>query len=533
MESIPRSGDPNVALAWNRLLEEACHTESISLRQLFQDSKRFDTFSLNLDTDFLVDFSKNHVSQETLDLLLKLSEVSGLARGMAQLAAGKYLNGTENIMVRHTLLRRALLRSKGEPTPWEASIRKGYQALQHISEKILSGVWCGFSGKPITTVVNIGIGGSHLGAMMLSCALKPYASHLETHYISNVDGSSAFEVLKSLDAETTIFIIVSKTFKTQETLTNAERIKAWFFSRGGRKEHMPHHFFAITDSENAAVDFGIPIQNIFPVGSGVGGRFSISSAASFAVMLSVGVDHFESFLNGAREMDEHFFTADFHRNIPVILALIGIWYQNFRGMDAQLILPYDVHLRHFPTYLQQLVMESNGKRADQEGRHISYATGPLIWGGVGTDVQHSFFQLLHQGVQKLHCDFLCATVPSHPFLEHHQELVSHVLSQSKAMMLGGGVVSKTLDAHREFPGNKPSNTILYRSASPETLGKLVSMYEHKTFVQGFIWNINSFDQWGVALGKKTFEEVLPHIREETLGAFDASTEGLLRFYHRR
>ena len=369
---------------------------------------------------------------------------------------------------------------------------------------------------------------------MLTYALKKYKTHIDIKYVSSVDGSVLHELLDDLDVETTLFVVASKSFSTQETLANATRIKKWLLKSGRDLNFFQRHFFAISDQLAKVERFGILAEHTFSVGYGIGGRFSICGAISLSVMLSIGVENFQSFLRGAYLMDEHFKRSDLEKNIPVILALIGIWYQNFWGITSHLIFPYDATLSYFPMYLQQLSMESNGKSFDKSGHPIGYNTGPLVWGGTGTDVQHSYFQLLYQGTQRVHADFLCSIKPSHPFIDSHQELVAHFLSQSRAMMVGytqeKNALNQSDTGHLYSVGNRPSNTLLYRELTPHVLGILVSLYEHKTFVQGVIWNINSFDQWGVETGKRHYRTMLPYVREDLEPPFDSSTQGLLRFY---
>ena len=522
---------------WASLQREYHVLKTHPLIDFFEDEQRFDRYSLCLDQALLVDYSKNHLVENTLHLLVSLARKSGVEQGIDQLFNGTYISGTEKgKKVLHTKLRDFDALSKNQ-SKGLAFPQQDQHRIAILSQDILSGAWKGFTGKKIKTVVNIGIGGSHLGPKMLTTALQAYKTHIDVKYLSSVDGTNLHSLLNSLEAESTIFIVVSKSFRTQETLANAARVKKSLLDSGLTTDFFERHFFAISDNPLKAKQFGIISQHIFSIGEGVGGRFSICGTTSLSVMLSIGIENFEAFLKGAYLMDRHFKTRDLEKNIPVILALIDIWYQNFWVFTSHLILPYDVSLKHFSTYLQQLIMESNGKSFDKSGCDVGYDTGPLIWGGVGTDVQHSFFQLLYQGTQRLHCDFLCSVNPLHPFLESHQELVAHFLSQSKALMVGdfqkseGASEEKNKSGNFYSQGNRPSNTLLYREVNPKTLGILVSLYEHRTFVQGLIWHINSFDQWGVEAGKAHYRNLLPYVREESESSFDASTKGLLQFYH--
>jgi len=536
---------PETFPAWLALQRHFETLSQIHMRDLFaQDPKRFDRFSLRLD-DLLLDFSKNRITGETLDLLVQLAREAQVEEHRAALFAGERINLTEGRSVLHTALRnrsdRPVVVDGEDVMP---KVRAVLDKMRIFSERVRSGRWRGYSGQPISDVVNLGIGGSDLGPVMAVQALRPYAvDGPRVHFVSNVDGTHLVETLKGLDPATTLFIVASKTFTTQETLTNARSARQWLVDALGEAS-VPRHFVALSSNAKEVAAFGIDTSNMFEFWDWVGGRYSLWSAIGLSVAVAIGMDQFESLLQGGFEMDEHFRTAPLGENLPVIMALLGVWYANFFGASAQAILPYDQYLSRFPAYLQQLDMESNGKSVDLEGEKISYATGLVLFGEPGTNGQHSFHQLLHQGRPFVPADFLAAVESQNPLGNHHALLLSNFLAQSQALMRGRteaevrvemaaqGLPQAKIDqlaSHRSFEGNRPSNSILYRKLDPRTLGRLIALYEHKVFVQGVIWNINSFDQWGVELGKHLASQILPALTGEGLvEGLDSSTAGLVR-----
>ncbi|GAB6068438.1 glucose-6-phosphate isomerase [Methylothermus subterraneus] len=535
---------PTALPAWKSLAEHRREIEGQHLRDWFaRDPDRFQRFSLSLG-EILFDFSKNLITDKTLGLLVQLAEQCGLAARIEAMFGGDKINRTEDRAVLHVALRnrssRPILVDGRDVMP---KVRQVLDKMRRFTEQVRSGQWRGFSGKPITDVVNLGIGGSDLGPRMATCALTPYHKQdLKVHFVANVDESDLLEVLKGLNQETTLFLVVSKTFTTQETMTNAHSARQWLLTGAGSEDAIAKHFVAISTNRPAVQAFGIDPENMFEFWDWVGGRYSLWSAVGLSIALAVGMDRFEELLQGAFEVDEHFRTAPFSRNIPVLMGLLGIWYINFWGARSHAVLPYDHYLRYLPEHLQQLEMESNGKSVNLQGKPVDYSTAPVIWGQPGTNGQHSFFQLLHQGTQLIPCDFLVAAESHHELGEHHAILLANCLAQAEALMQGKSLDEaraelasldlpadelELLAAAKTFPGNRPSTLFLFRKLTPKTLGHLIALYEHKVFVQGAIWNINSFDQMGVELGKQLAKAILPELEGGKIGAHDASTRALI------
>ena len=545
---------------WHRLTEHRRELEDTHLRRLFEeDSRRFERFSLTLDdpeSPLLVDFSKHRVTGETMRLLFDLARRAGVEILRDRMFAGERINLTEDRAVLHVALRNRSDRPfhvreadgvAGEDVM--PAVRRELARLKDLTDRIRSGAWTGWTGKAVTDVVHIGIGGSHLGPAMAAEALTPFHDGPRLHFVSNVDGSRIEETLRGLDPETALFCIASKSFTTQETLTNGRTARAWFLDHAGDPGQVKKHFVALSTNEPAVVEFGIAPENRLGFWDWVGGRYSLWSVIGLPVAVAVGFERFEALLDGAHAMDEHFRTAPLEENLPVVLGLLGVWCSNFWGFASHAVLPYDQHLARLPAHLQQLDMESNGKRVTRQGRPVAIDTGPLVWGETGTDGQHAFFQLLHQGTRGVPADFLLAARPAYPAREdHHRVLTAHALAQTEALMRGKteeevrrelaaeGLEGEELEAlvpHRVFPGSRPTTTILYRRLDPRTLGRLLALYEHKVLVQGAIWNINSFDQWGVELGKQLAGVLLPELTaaEEPTG-HDGSTRGLLAAWRR-
>jgi len=536
---------------WQALCRHQKTIAASNMRDLFaQDTNRFDKFSFQLD-DMLFDFSKHRINDETLPLLLQLAREAHLENWRDRMFAGEKINITENRAVLHTALRnrsnRPVLVDGVDVMP---EVNAVLAQMRDFSEKVRSGAWLGYTGKRITDVVNIGIGGSDLGPVMVCDALKSYASaDLAVHFVSNIDGAHLMRALEKCQPETTLFIVASKTFTTQETMTNAISARTWFLNKAQDNAHVAKHFVALSTNAKAVTDFGIDQANMFAFWDWVGGRYSLWSAIGLSIALYVGMDHFEALLSGAHEMDQHFQTAPLEENMPVIMALIGIWYNNFFDVATHAILPYDQGMSRFPAYLQQADMESNGKFICRDGKRIQYKTGPVIWGEAGTNGQHAFYQLIHQGTQVVPCDFLMP-VHSHYAIgkhgyAHHKILLANFLAQTQALMLGKtpdearvelqeqgltGAELENLLPHKVFEGNRPSTSILFDKLTPNTLGKLIALYEHKIFVQGMIWDINSYDQWGVEYGKQIAQEILPLLTSDgVVTSFDSSTNGLINY----
>jgi glucose-6-phosphate isomerase len=533
--------------AWNALQQHYKKAKKLHLRDLFEkDSKRFEKFSIRFN-DILLDYSKNRITDETMKLLLQLAREAKVKKWIEKMFSGEKINFTENRAVLHIALRNRSNRAiYVDGTDVMPAVNAELAKMKAFCEKVRSGEWKGYTGKAITDVVNVGIGGSDLGPFMVCEALKPYGSKLNVHFVSNVDGTHIVETLKKINPETTLFLIASKTFTTQETMTNAQTAKAWFLKSANDETAVAKHFAALSTNSKAVSEFGIDTQNMFGFWDWVGGRYSLWSAIGLSIALFIGFENFEELLQGAFEMDEHFRTAPFEKNLPVILALLGIWYNNFFGAETYAILPYDQYLHRFAAYFQQGDMESNGKRITREGNVVSYQTGQIVWGEPGTNGQHAFYQLIHQGTKLIPCDFLAPAISHNPIGEHHEILLSNFFAQTEALMKGKTEkeVRKELEAqglkkkeiekllpHKVFEGNRPTNSILFKMLTPKTLGSLIAMYEHKIFVQSIIWNINAFDQWGVELGKQLTKVILPELKDEkTVETHDASTNGLINYY---
>ena len=517
------------------------------LTELFAtDRDRFTKFSITFG-DILFDYSKNRIDDTTKALLLQLARECRLEDAIKAMFAGEAINETEGRAVLHTALRNqsnepVLVDGKDVMPDVKAVLTK----MRRFSERIISGDWKGYTGKPITDVVNIGIGGSDLGPVMVTEALRPYKNHLNIHFVSNVDGTHIAETLKQVDPTTTLFLIASKTFTTQETMANAHTARQWLLDSGAAPEAVAKHFVALSTNAKAVAEFGIDTQNMFEFWDWVGGRYSLWSAIGLSIVLSIGFENFEQLLQGAEASDTHFRETPFEENIPVIMALLGVWYNNFFDAETQAILPYDQYLHRFAAYFQQGDMESNGKYVDREGNPVDYQTGPIIWGEPGTNGQHAFYQLIHQGTKLIPCDFIAPAQTHNPIGEHHTLLLSNFFAQTEALMNGKDETEviaelkasgKSIEAiarlktFKVFEGNRPSNSFLLKKITPFTLGSLIALYEHKIFVQGIIWNIFSFDQWGVELGKQLAGKILPELRnDEPVATHDASTNGLINRY---
>ncbi len=540
--------NPTKTNAWQELLKHFEENKKVTIADYFKsDANRFEKFSQKFNDDFLVDFSKNRISEETMNLLFKLAEECDLKNAIEAMFTGEKINITEGRAVLHTALRNqsntpVCVDGKDVMPEVKAVLNK----IKKFTEQVISGEWKGYTGKTITDIVNIGIGGSDLGPCMITLALTPYHKHLKSHFVSNVDGTHIVETLKQCNPETTLFLIASKTFTTQETMTNALTARDWFLKAAGDKKHVAKHFVALSTNAKAVAEFGIDTNNMFEFWDWVGGRYSSWSAIGISIALAVGFDNFEKLLKGAYEMDVHFRTQPFEKNIPVILALIGIWYNNFYKFASEAILPYDQYLARFPAYFQQGNMESNGKYIDRNGNKVDYETGPIIWGEPGTNGQHAFYQLIHQGTKIIPADFIAPVISHNPTGDHHAKLLSNFFAQTEALAFGKSRetviaefeakgVSKDkyepLIPFKVFEGNRPTNSILVKEITPESLGALIAMYEHKIFVQGVIFNIFSFDQWGVELGKQLAGKILPELQNDSkVESHDSSTNGLINFF---
>ena len=539
---------PTALPAWKALKEHHHEVASLHMQDLFaRDPKRFERFSLRLG-DILFDYSKNRITEKTVSLLMQLAREANLGEKIEAMFTGEKINVTEGRAVLHIALRNR----SNRPIPVDGKdvmpgVNRVLEKMRVFSEKVRSGSWKGYTGKSITDVVNIGIGGSDLGPKMVTMALAHYAKPgLRSHFVSNVDGTDIAETLKVVNPETTLFLIASKTFTTQETMTNAHSARAWFLDAAKDRAAVAKHFVALSTNETGVVEFGINPDNMFEFWDWVGGRYSLWSAIGISIALSIGMDRFEELLSGAFKVDEHFRTTPFEENIPVIMGLLGIWYNNFFDAHSHAILPYDQYMSRFPAYFQQGDMESNGKSITKNGEWVDYTTGPIIWGEPGTNGQHAFYQLIHQGTKIIPCDFLAPARTLNPLGEHHVILISNFLAQTEALMKGkteeevqtelaaSGISGEELDKlvpARTFKGNKPSNSFMFRELNPETLGTLIALYEHKIFTQGVIWNINSFDQMGVELGKQLAKAVLPELKgEKQITSHDSSTNGLINYY---
>ncbi|WP_333802440.1 glucose-6-phosphate isomerase [Sphingobacterium multivorum] len=537
----------NLAQHFGSLSGLSNNSEKNDLRTLFAaDPARFEKFSIAFE-DILLDYSKNRITAETKALLVQLAKECGLEEAIAAMFSGERINVTENRPALHTALRN----QSGQPVYVDGKdvmpdVKRVLAHMRTFTEEILSGQWKGYTGKEITDVVNIGIGGSDLGPVMVTEALKAYKTRLNVHFVSNVDGTHIAETLKAVDPETTLFLIASKTFTTQETMANAHTAKDWFLASGALQEDVAKHFAALSTNTEAVRAFGIDTQNMFEFWDWVGGRYSLWSAIGLSISLAIGFDNFEELLKGAYEADVHFKETSFESNIPVILALLGVWYNNFFQAESHAILPYDQYLHRFAAYFQQGDMESNGKYIDRNGQQVDYQTGPIIWGEPGTNGQHAFYQLIHQGTKLIPCDFIAPANSLNPIGNHHQLLLSNFFAQTEALMNGkteAEVVAEfkkagksdpeieALKAYKVFEGNRPTNSILFKKMTPRTLGRLIALYEHKIFVQGVIWNIYSFDQWGVELGKQLANQILPELSDANpVTSHDSSTNGLINAY---
>jgi glucose-6-phosphate isomerase len=543
-----KSINPTQTKAWEKLSKHYEATFSTQMKDLFgQDEMRFEKFSTQFNT-ILVDYSKNRITQETLSLLLALAEECDLKNGIKSMFDGDPINATEGRAVLHTALRNQSSSSvKVDGVDIMPDVRAALAKMKIFANKVTSGQWLGYTNKPVKYIVNIGIGGSDLGPVMVTEALKSYNTFgIETHFVSNVDGTHISEALKHVKAEETLFMIASKTFTTQETMTNANSARQWFLGQGASESDIAKHFVALSTNEKAVGEFGIDTANMFEFWDWVGGRYSLWSSIGLSIACTIGYDNFEALLKGAYEMDEHFKTASFDQNIPVVLALIGIWYTNFYGSETEAILPYDQYMHRFAAYFQQGNMESNGKYVDRSGEKVNYQTGPIVWGEPGTNGQHAFYQLIHQGTKLIPCDFIAPAISQNPIADHHVKLLSNFFAQTEALMNGKPEVEVIAELKAEgksddeitkiapfkvFEGNRPTNSILIKKLTPEVLGALIAMYEHKIFVQGVIWNIYSFDQWGVELGKVLAKRILPELENTNqINTHDSSTNGLINAY---
>ncbi len=536
---------------WQSLCQHQEKIASLHMRDMFaNDADRFSKYSLKF-SDILLDYSKHRITDETLPLLFQMAREANVEQWRDKMFSGEKINITENRAVLHTALRnRANTPVLVDGHDVMPDVNAVLAQMREFSDKVRNGTWLGYTGKRITDIVNIGIGGSDLGPVMVCDALEPYASpDLNVHFVSNIDGAHLMRALNICNPETTLFIVASKTFTTQETMTNAHSARAWFLKAAKDEAHVPKHFVALSTNAKAVQDFGIDTANMFAFWDWVGGRYSLWSAIGLSIALYVGMDNFEDLLTGAFEMDEHFKNAPLEQNMPVIMALVGVWYNNFFHVDSQAILPYDQGLSRFPAYLQQADMESNGKFICRDGSRVTYKTGPVIWGEAGTNGQHAFYQLIHQGTQIVPADFL---IPVHSHYKvssngyaHHKILLANFLAQTQSLMLGktteqaraelekqglSGEALEELLPHKTFEGNRPTSSILFDKLTPNTLGKLIALYEHKIFVQGIIWDINSYDQWGVEYGKQIAQQILPQLtNDEVVGNYDSSTNGLINY----
>jgi glucose-6-phosphate isomerase len=533
---------------WQAMVQHHQEIKDLHMRDLFAgDPQRFARFSLRLG-DILFDFSKNRITEKTLQLLVELARQAGLSRWIEAMFSGQKINTTEDRAVLHVALRNRTntpIYVDGQDVMPE--INRVLGKMRSFSEAVRSGEWKGFTGKVIKDVVNIGIGGSDLGPKMVCEALIPFARpDLGVHFVSNVDSTDLVETLKHVDPETVLFLVASKTFTTQETMANAHSARKWFLEAAKNEAAISKHFAAMSTNTEAVGQFGIDTRNMFEFWDWVGGRYSLWSAIGLSIALYLGMDRFEELLTGAHQVDRHFRSEPFEHNIPVIMGLLGVWYNNFFGAQSHAILPYDQYLVHFPAYFQQGDMESNGKSITRQGEWVNYSTGPVIWGQPGTNGQHAFYQLIHQGTKLIPCDFLAAAHSHNPLGEHHPILLSNYLAQTEALMKGktpgearseleaAGLSDEQLEilvAAKTFPGNKPTNSFLYPKLTPQVLGQLIACYEHKIFTQGIIWNVNSYDQWGVELGKQLAKAILPELKGEgDVSSHDSSTNGLINHY---
>ncbi|MGR5149846.1 glucose-6-phosphate isomerase [Photobacterium alginatilyticum] len=540
--------NPTHTQAWKALTAHFEDAQDLQMSELFaQDSERFAKFSANFGSDILLDYSKNLITEETMSKLFALAEQTELKAAIADLFSGEKINQTEGRAVLHSALRNRSntpVMVDGEDVM--PKVNAVLEKMKGFTARIVDGDWKGYTGKEITDVVNIGIGGSDLGPYMVTEALAPYKTRLNMHFVSNVDGTHIAETLKALNPETTLFLIASKTFTTQETMTNAHSARDWFLATAQDQAHVAKHFAALSTNAGAVSEFGIDTDNMFEFWDWVGGRYSLCSAIGLSISLAIGFDNFVELLDGAHAMDKHFAEAPLEENLPVILALIGIWYNNFHGAESEAILPYDQYLHRFAAYFQQGNMESNGKCVDRGGNPIDYQTGPIIWGEPGTNGQHAFYQLIHQGTKLIPCDFIAPALSHNPLSDHHPKLMANFFAQTEALAFGKTkeqveaefvAAGKSLEEVEElvpfkvFEGNRPTNSILVKQVTPSVLGSLIALYEQKIFTQGVIWNIFSFDQWGVELGKQLANNILPELNNaEEIASHDSSTNGLINAF---
>ena len=534
--------------AWKALEKHFEEMRQLHMRDMFErDPQRFDSFSLKLN-DILFDYSKNIIDSKTMEQLYRLADECEVSQWIERMFDGEPINQTENRAVLHSALRNR----DGLPVMVDGedvmpAVCEEHKRVKKLAEAIRTRSWRGYLNQPITDVVNIGIGGSHLGPLMVTEALRPYSLHdLNIHYVSNIDENHINDTLENLNPATTFFVIASKSFTTQDTMVNAETARQWHINKAGNDEHIDKHFSAVSSNVEAAKAFGIDENNIFQMWDWVGGRYSLWSAISLPIVIAIGKENFDELLQGAYEADVHFRTAPLEKNIPVTMALLGIWYNNFFDAQSSVVLPYDQHLHKFPAYLQQADMESNGKSVDRQGQMVDYTTGPILFGEIGIAAQHAFFQLLHQGTKLVPADIIAPVSNFHCIARHHRALMSNVFAQTEALMKGkteqeaydelkeeglDEEMIKALLPNKVFPGNRPTSTFLFNSLSPATLGSLIALYEHKIFVQGIIWDINSFDQWGVELGKQLASGILQELDDNDLTeSHDSSTNGLINYY---
>lgn len=527
--------------AWQLLQDHHSKTgKNLIMKDLFRDDReRFRKYSLQ-SGDIIFDYSKNIITDETISILLQLAEECKLKEAIEAMFSGEKINETENRSVLHVALRNL----KGDPIYSEGKdvmpdVNRVLEQMKSFARKIHSGDWKGYTGKKIKYIVNIGIGGSDLGPVMVTEALRPYwVPGIQTYFVSNVDGTHIAETLKKITPDETLFLIASKTFTTQETMTNAFTARQWFLDAAKDESQIAKHFVALSTNEKDVIKFGIDKANMFVFWDWVGGRYSLWSAIGLSIVLTIGYENFELLLGGAHEADTHFRETDFRNNIPVIMALVGLWYRNFFGAQTEAILPYDQYMYRFAAYFQQGNMESNGKSADRNGKSVTYSTGPVVWGEPGTNGQHAFYQLIHQGTVLIPCDFIAPAISHNPIGDHHPKLLSNFFAQTQALMNGktkeelmSEKVDENLIPYKSFVGNRPTNSFMIKKITPATLGKLIAFYEHKIFVQGIIWNIYTFDQWGVELGKQLAGKILPELQNsDEVKTHDASTNGLINWY---
>lgn len=540
--------NPSHTAAWKALKQHFKILKDVRISDLFaKDPQRFSSFSATFDDQMLVDYSKNRITAETMTKLLALADECDLKGAIASVFSGEKINHTEERAVLHIALRnRSNTPIKVDGKDVMPDVNAVLAKMKQFCERVIGGDWKGYTGKTITDIVNIGIGGSNLGPYMVTEALRPYKNHLNMHFVSNVDGTHIAETVKNLDPATTLFLVASKTFTTQETMTNAYSARNWFLKAAIDEKHVARHFTGLSTNAKAVTEFGINTDNMFEFWDWVGGRYSLWSAIGLSIALSLGFKNFEKLLSGAHAMDHHFSTTPMKHNLPVLLALIGIWYNNFFGAETEAILPYDQYMHRFPAYFQQGNMESNGKYVDRCGHPVGYQTGPIIWGEPGTNGQHAFYQLLHQGTKMVPCDFISPVISHNLLADHHSKLLANFFGQTEALAFGKSrkVVEQELSISGKTPdqvqhmvpfkileGNRPTNSLLLREITPYSLGVLIALYEHKIFTQGAILNIYSFDQWGVELGKQLANRILPELaQDELVTAHDSSTNGLINCY---